>query len=84
MNISIYGCSPVPRLTQLHGNIVRVPATNRRLRSKFWSIFLNTKGTIVLTSEYGHTDDLQVMKVYINFITDLPGTMPSLLSFNHH
>jgi len=57
MNISIYGCSPVPRLTQSHRNTVRVPATNRRLRSKVWSIFRNTKGTIVrktyfvLTSE---------------------------------
>jgi len=32
----------------------------------------------VLTSEYGHTDDLQVMKVYINFMIGQPGTIPSL------
>jgi len=38
----------------------------------------------ILTSEYGHTDDLRGMKVYINFIIGQPGTIPSLLSFNHH
>jgi hypothetical protein len=32
----------------------------------------------VSTSEYGHTDDLQVRKVYINFMIGLPGSIPAL------
>jgi hypothetical protein len=77
LNISIYGCSPVPRLTELHRNTLCVPATNRRLRSKFWCIFLNTKELwyvqtyFVLTSVYGHTDEFHGMKVHINFMIDL-------------
>jgi len=56
----------------LHRNILCVPATNRKLRSKLWRIFRNTKEQwyvqtyFVLTSVYGHTDEFQVMKVRIN------------------
>ena len=32
----------------------------------------------VMTSAYGRTDEFQVIKVYINFMIGLPGTIPSL------